>query len=137
MLKRLFDIVASIFGLLILSPFLVLLAIIVKQKHGSPILFKQIRPGKDGKPFVFFKFRSMNNEMDKEGGVLPDKDRLTSFGSFLRGTSLDELPSLFNVLRGDMSLVGPRPLLMKYIPLRTTLLKTLCFVCLLDYNSNI
>lgn len=117
MLKRLFDIVASLFGLLILSPFLILLVVIVKIKHGSPILFKQIRPGKDRKPFTFYKFRTMTNETDEEGNLLPDKDRLKSFGSFLRKTSLDELPSLFNVLRGDMSLVGPRPLLMQYLPL--------------------
>ncbi len=117
MLKRVFDILASVIGLLILSPVLFLLAIIVKLKHGSPILFKQTRPGKEGKPFTFYKFRTMTNETDEEGNLLPDKDRLKRFGSFLRKTSLDELPSLFNVLKGDMSLVGPRPLLMQYLPL--------------------
>lgn len=117
MLKRVFDILASLLGLLMLSPVLFLLAIIVKQKHGPPILFKQTRPGKDGKPFIFYKFRTMTNKTDEEGNLLPDEDRLTNFGSFLRKTSLDELPSLFNVLKGDMSLVGPRPLLMQYLPL--------------------
>lgn len=117
MLKRIFDIIASLIGLLILSPVLFLLAIFVKIKYGSPILFKQTRPGKDGKPFTFYKFRTMTNEMDENGNLLPDKDRLTGFGSFLRNTSLDELPSLFNVLKGDMSLVGPRPLLMQYLSL--------------------
>ena len=117
MLKRIFDIIASFIGLLILSPVLFLLAIIVKIKHGSPILFKQTRPGKDGKPFTFYKFRTMSNKSDEEGNLLPDQDRLTKFGTFLRKTSLDELPSLFNVLKGDMGLVGPRPLLMQYLPL--------------------
>lgn len=117
MLKRVFDIVVSLIGLLFLSPVLVLLSLFIKLEHGSPILFKQTRPGKDGKPFTFYKFRTMTNETDVEGNLLPDKDRLTSFGSFLRKTSLDELPSLFNVMRGDMSLVGPRPLLMQYLPL--------------------
>ena len=117
MLKRAFDILASLIGLLILLPLLFVLALIVKQKHGSPILFKQTRPGINGKPFTFYKFRTMTNETDQEGNLLPDKDRLTSFGSFLRKTSLDELPSLFNVIKGDMSLVGPRPLLMQYLPL--------------------
>lgn len=117
MLKRVFDLVASFIGLLILSPVLFLLAILVIIKHGSPILFKQTRPGKYGKPFTFYKFRTMTNETDEYGNLLLDKDRLTSFGSFLRKTSLDELPSLFNVIKGDMSLVGPRPLLMQYLPL--------------------
>lgn len=117
MLKRVFDIIASLIGLLILSPALLVLAIIVKQKQGFPILFKQSRPGKDGKPFKFYKFRTMTNETDEGGNLLSDKNRLTNFGSFLRKTSLDELPSLFNVLKGDMSLIGPRPLLMQYLPL--------------------
>lgn len=117
MLKRIFDIIASFIGLLILSPVLFLLAIMVRIKHGSPILFKQTRPGKDGKPFTFYKFRTMSNEADEDGNLLPDEERLTAFGTFLRKTSLDELPSLFNVLKGDMSLVGPRPLLMQYLPL--------------------
>lgn len=117
MLKRAFDILASLIGLLILLPLLFVLALIVKQKHGSPILFKQNRPGKDGKPFTFYKFRTMTNETDEDGNLLPDKDRITKFGVYLRKTSLDELPSLLNVLKGDMSLVGPRPLLMQYLPL--------------------
>jgi sugar transferase EpsL len=117
MLKRFFDIVASFIGLFIFSPLLLLMSIIVIIIHGSPIFFKQERPGKHGKPFIFYKFRTMTHEKDEEGNLLPDKDRLTSFGSFLRKTSLDELPSLFNVLKGDMSLVGPRPLLMQYLPL--------------------
>lgn len=112
-----FDIIASFIGLLILSPVLLLLAIMVRIKHGSPILFKQTRPGKDEKPFTFYKFRTMSNKSDEEGNLLPDQDRLTKFGSFLRKTSLDELPSLFNVLKGNMSFVGPRPLLMHYLPL--------------------
>jgi len=117
MLKRIFDIVASLIGLLILSPVLFLLAILVIIIHCSPIIFKQTRPGKNGKPFTFYKFRTMTNEKDEEGKLLPDKDRLTKFGNFLRKTSLDELPSLFNVIKGDMSLVGPRPLLMQYLSL--------------------
>jgi sugar transferase EpsL len=117
MLKRIFDFIASLMGLIVLSPLLVLLSFIVLLKHGSPILFKQIRPGKDGNPFTFYKFRTMINEMEEDGNLLPDKDRLTNFGSFLRKNSLDELPSLFNVIKGDMSLVGPRPLLMQYLPL--------------------
>lgn len=117
MLKSSFDIIVSIFCLLVFSPLLILLTIIVKHKHGSPILFKQTRPGKDGKSFTLYKFRTMTNETDVEGNLLSDGDRLTNFGSFLRKTSLDELPSLLNVIKGDMSLVGPRPLLMQYLPL--------------------
>lgn len=117
MLKRVFDILASLIGLLILSPLLFLLAILVKIKHGSPIYFKQTRPGKNSKQFKLYKFRTMTNETDEEENLQADKDRLTNFGSFLRKTSLDELPSLFNVIKGDMSLVGPRPLLMQYLPL--------------------
>ena len=117
MLKRVFDIVTSLIGLLILSPMLFLLAILVRIKHGSPMLFRQTRPGKGSRPFIFYKFRTMTDDTDEKGKLLPDKDRLTSFGSFLRRTSLDELPSLINVLKGDMSLVGPRPLLMQYLPL--------------------
>lgn len=94
-----------------------MLSFLVIINHGSPILFKQTRPGKCGKLFTFYKFRTMTNETDKQGNLLPDKDRLKPFGSFLRSTSLDELPSLFNVLKGDMSIVGPRPLLVQYLPL--------------------
>ena len=115
--KRYFDIIGSFFGMVILLPVYLVLSSVVKLKHGSPILFKQTRPGKEGKPFIFYKFRTMTNETDENGNLLPDQDRLTTFGNFLRKTSLDELPSLFNVLIGDMSLVGPRPLLMQYLPL--------------------
>lgn len=117
MLKRTFDIVASLLGLLILFPALLLLAFIVRLKHGAPIFFKQLRPGIKEEPFTFYKFRTMTNEVDEKGVLLPDEDRLTNFGIFLRKTSLDELPSLLNVLKGDMSLVGPRPLLVQYLPL--------------------
>ena len=117
MLKRLFDLIVSSVGLIIILPFFILLIFLVRIKMGSPIFFTQTRPGKDGKSFTFYKFRTMIDQKDEEGNLLPDKDRLTSFGSFLRKTSLDELPSLFNVITGDMSLVGPRPLLVQYLPL--------------------
>lgn len=117
MLKRFFDIIASLFGVLIFVPVYLFLGLLVIIKNGSPVLFKQTRPGKEGMPFTFYKFRTMTDEKDAEGNLLPDQDRLTKFGGFLRKTSLDELPSLFNVLKGDMSLVGPRPLLMQYLPL--------------------
>lgn len=117
MIKRLFDISIAFFALIFLMPLLILLGLIVQVKHGRPILFKQQRPGFSGNPFKFYKFRTMTNEKDHEGKLLPDANRLTPFGTFLRRTSLDELPSLINVLKGDMSLVGPRPLLMQYIPL--------------------
>ncbi|MBC8147598.1 MAG: sugar transferase [Bacteroidetes bacterium] len=116
-MKSVFDFTLSIIGLLLLSPFLLLISILVLFAFGSPILFKQNRPGLNKKPFNFYKFRTMTNEKDENGNLLPDKDRLTSFGVFLRKTSLDELPSLWNVLKGDMSFVGPRPLLMEYLPL--------------------
>lgn len=117
MFKRVFDLTVSFLALIILSPLLILLSILAILKHVKPIIFKQSRPGKGGKPFTFYKFRTMTNERSHDGYLLPDKDRLTSFGNFLRKTSLDELPSLFNVIKGDMSLVGPRPLLMNYLPL--------------------
>ena len=117
MLKRLFDIVAAIFGLLLLAPVLVIVAWQVKRKLGSPVLFRQTRPGEDSKPFLMVKFRTMLNAVDAQGNPLPDSERMTSFGQFLRSTSLDELPGLWNVLKGEMSLVGPRPLLMEYLPL--------------------
>lgn len=117
MTKRLFDFCAAAFGLLILSPVILVVAIQIRRKLGSPVLFRQIRPGKDGKPFEMIKFRTMRDAIDKEGRPLPDSERMTPFGSFLRSTSLDELPELWNVLKGDMSLVGPRPLLMEYLPL--------------------
>lgn len=117
MTKRLFDIVASIIGLLLLTPVFVYVTIQIRRKLGSPVLFRQVRPGKDGKPFEMVKFRTMRDAIDKDGSPLPDSERITSFGGFLRATSLDELPELWNVLKGDMSLVGPRPLLMEYLPL--------------------
>lgn len=117
MMKRLLDIVVSSFALALLSPLLVILSLLIRRRLGSPILFRQVRPGKDGKPFEMLKFRSMTGARAADGALLPDAERLTPFGQFLRSTSLDELPELWNVLRGDMSLVGPRPLLMEYLPL--------------------
>ncbi|MFD1731408.1 sugar transferase [Deinococcus malanensis] len=104
-------------GLLVLSVPLLVLALLVRWKLGSPVLFKQVRPGLGGQPFTMYKFRTMTAERDADGNLLPDSARLTPFGRLLRSTSLDELPELLNVLRGDMSLVGPRPLLMEYLPL--------------------
>lgn len=117
MLKRLFDIIASLCGLILLSPVIVIVAWQISRKLGSPVLFRQLRPGKDGKPFEMVKFRTMRDAVDASGNPLPDEQRMTSLGSFLRSSSLDELPGLLNVLKGDMSLVGPRPLLMEYLPL--------------------
>jgi sugar transferase EpsL len=117
MLKRIFDLTATICGLLLILPLFLFIALTVRIKIGTPIIFKQIRPGMGGKPFVFYKFRTMTNEKNVEGNLLSDAQRLTPYGIFLRKASLDELPSLINVLKGDMSLVGPRPLLMQYIPL--------------------
>lgn len=114
-IKRVFDFFGAFFGLILISPLLLILAFLVKSKHGSPILFCQTRPGLYGSPFRMYKFRTMTDERDDDGKLLPDKDRLTSFGRFLRSTSLDELPELVNVLKGEMSLVGPRPLLMEYL----------------------
>lgn len=114
-MKRVFDFVMSALGLFILSPFLLIVAILVRIKLGSPVFFKQRRPGLHGKPFQMVKFRTMTDGRDAEGELLPDSIRLTGFGRFLRSTSLDELPELWNVLKGDMSLVGPRPLLMEYL----------------------
>src|SRR5690606_14191037 len=119
MVKRLFDIVVSTFLLGILSPVMLLLAVLVRMSLGSPVIFKQVRPGLHGKPFTMYKFRTMTDARDAHGRLLPDEQRLTKLGRFLRSTSLDELPELFNVLKGDMSLVGPRPLLMEYLPLYT------------------
>lgn len=117
MLKRLIDITASGAALAVLSPVLAVTAYKVKKNLGSPVLFKQTRPGLDGKPFKMIKFRTMKDATDKDGNLLPDSERLTPFGQKLRSTSIDELPELWNVLKGDMSLVGPRPLLMEYLPL--------------------
>lgn len=116
-MKRMMDVILSLIGIIILSPFMLLIAILVKWKLGSPILFKQQRPGLNGVPFYLMKFRSMSNQKDNKGKLLPDHQRLTPFGKILRKFSLDELPQLINVLKGDLSLVGPRPLLMEYIPL--------------------
>jgi sugar transferase EpsL len=113
--KRVFDLAFTIAALLLLSPVFPLVALLVRLKLGSPVLFCQQRPGLHGQPFTILKFRTMTNARDAQGRLLPDAERGTSFGHFLRGTSLDELPELFNVLRGDMSLVGPRPLLMRYL----------------------
>lgn len=117
MLKRQFDIIVSIIALVIFSPVFLLVAYKVKKNLGSPVLFRQIRPGLNGKPFEMIKFRTMKDAVDTQGNPLPDSERLTPFGKMLRATSLDELPELWNVLKGDMSLVGPRPLLMEYLPL--------------------
>lgn len=116
-MKRLMDIFGAVIGLLLLAPVIVLLAVLVRFKLGRPVLFRQIRPGKGGKAFQMAKFRTMTDDRDANGDLLPDAARLTSFGRFLRSSSLDELPELWNVLMGDMSLVGPRPLLMEYLPL--------------------
>jgi sugar transferase EpsL len=117
--KRLFDILLSGLALLLLSPLLALLALAVLLTMGYPAIFRQMRPGLNGKPFAIYKFRTMRDEFDAEGKSLPDGQRLTRFGRFLRKTSLDELPELFNILKGEMSLVGPRPLLMRYYPYYT------------------
>jgi sugar transferase EpsL len=113
--KRAFDILSSAIGLVLLAPVLLVLAAVIRVKLGSPVLFQQQRPGINAKPFKMFKFRTMTDERDASGKLLPDSVRLTHFGSWLRATSLDELPELINVLLGDMSLIGPRPLLTQYI----------------------
>ena len=118
-MKRIFDVIVSFSVLLAFSPILLIVALLVRTKLGSPIFFTQIRPGLHGKPFKMVKFRTLTEQKDESGNYLPDADRLTSFGALLRSTSLDELPELWNVLKGDMSLVGPRPLLMEYLPLYT------------------
>lgn len=117
--KRLLDIVLSGLALIILSPFLLIVAVLVRIKLGSPVIYKQERPGKDEKIFKLFKFRSMSNATDANGKLLPDTQRLTKFGRILRATSLDELPELVNILKGDMSIVGPRPLAVVYLPYYT------------------
>ena len=119
MLKRLFDMVAAALALLLLAPALALIAWQVRCKLGSPVLFRQVRPGLHGQSFEMVKFRTMTDERGADGVLVPDAQRLTPFGRFLRASSLDELPELWNVLRGEMSLVGPRPLLMEYLPLYT------------------
>ena len=117
MIKRLCDILVSTAVLSALSPVVGIIAFNIHRKLGSPIFFRQVRPGKDGKPFEMIKFRTMRDAVDSNGRLLPDSERMTPFGSFLRSSSLDELPELWNVIKGDMSLVGPRPLLMEYLPL--------------------
>ena len=115
--KRFLDFILSLIAIVLLSPIYLIIAILVRVKLGSPVIFMQERPGKNEKIFSMYKFRSMTSEIDKEGNLLPDEVRLTPFGKKLRATSLDELPELFNILKGDMSFVGPRPLLVKYLPL--------------------
>lgn len=116
-LKRLFDFLLSLIAFIILIPIMLLISIIVCVKLGRPIIFKQKRPGKNEKIFTLYKFRTMTDEKDKDGNLLPDDERITKFGKFLRSTSLDELPELINIIKGDMSIVGPRPLLIEYLPL--------------------
>jgi len=120
-IKFFFDLFVTIIALSLLWPLLLMLSVVVRLKLGSPVLFRQQRPGHHGKPFMMYKFRTMTDARDTVGNLLPDDERLPSFGRFLRSSSLDELPELINVLKGDMSLVGPRPLLMEYLPLYSPL----------------
>jgi len=115
--KRLFDLTFALIALVLLSPIILIIAILVRVFLGTPIIFRQQRPGYKGRPFFLYKFRSMTNRLAPDGSLLPDAKRLTGFGRLLRSLSLDELPELFNILRGEMSFVGPRPLLMEYLPL--------------------
>ena len=119
-MKRLFDLTVASIALIMLATPLLVLALLIRHKLGSPVLFRQVRPGLHGRPFTMVKFRTMTDQCGVDGTLLPDAQRLTPFGRFLRTSSLDELPELWNVLRGDMSLVGPRPLLMAYLPLYTS-----------------
>jgi len=116
-IKRPMDFILSLIAIIVLSPVFLIVALLVKIKLGSPVIFKQQRPGLNEKIFTMYKFRTMTDERDENGELLPDSVRLTKFGKFLRSTSLDELPELFNILKGDMSIVGPRPLLVQYLPL--------------------
>ena len=116
-MKRLLDIIIASIALILLSPLYAFVAYKVKKNLGSPVLFRQVRPGLNGKPFEMIKFRTMKDAVDAQGNPLPDSERLTPFGKMLRATSLDEMPELWNVIKGDMSVVGPRPLLMEYLPL--------------------
>lgn len=118
-IKRCLDFILSLCGIIVLSPVLIILAVLIRVKLGSPILFHQERPGKDEKIFTLCKFRTMTDARDEKGELLPDSVRLTKFGKFLRAASLDELPELFNILKGDMSIIGPRPLLVSYLPYYT------------------
>ena len=120
MLKRLLDIIIASIALILLSPLYAFVAYKVKKNLGSPVLFRQVRPGLHGKPFEMIKFRSMKDAVDAQGNPLPDSERLTPFGKMLRSSSLDEMPELLNVIKGDMSIVGPRPLLTEYLPLYNT-----------------
>lgn len=115
--KRILDFLLSLIAIIILSPVFLIIAILVRVKLGSPVIFKQKRPGKNEKIFTLYKFRTMTDKKDEKGNLLPDEKRLTKFGKALRSTSLDELPELFNILKGDMSIIGPRPLLVEYLPL--------------------
>lgn len=117
MIKRILDITIALTALILLSPVYLIVAHKVKKNLGSPVLFRQVRPGLHGKPFEMIKFRTMKDALDTDGNPLPDSERLTPFGKMLRATSLDEMPELWNVIKGDMSIVGPRPLLMEYLPL--------------------
>lgn len=116
-LKRPLDFIVALIGLIVFSPLMIVIAILVRTKLGSPVIFKQPRPGLNEKVFALYKFRTMTDECDENGELLPDEQRLTPFGTWLRSTSLDELPELWNILKGDMSFVGPRPLLVEYLPL--------------------
>lgn len=116
-MKRIFDIIGSFTLIVVLFPLILLTGLLIRINIGSPVLFKQVRPGLNGKPFKLYKFRTMTNEKNQLGNLLPDEERLTSIGKLIRDLSLDELPQLYNVLKGDMSFVGPRPLLMEYLPL--------------------
>ena len=120
MIKRLLDIIIASIAFILLSPLYLYVAYKVKKNLGSPVLFRQVRPGLNGKPFEMIKFRTMKDAVDEQGNPLPDSERLTPFGQMLRSTSLDEMPELWNVIKGDMSIVGPRPLLMEYLPLYNT-----------------
>ena len=120
MLKRLLDIIIAAIALILLSPLYAFVAYKVKKNLGSPVLFRQVRPGLHGKPFEMIKFRTMRDALDAQGNPLPDSERLTPFGKMLRSSSLDEMPELWNVIKGDMSIVGPRPLLTEYLPLYNT-----------------
>lgn len=115
-IKRCLDFLLSLCGIIVLSPVLLVVALLVRVKLGSPVLFRQERPGRHEKIFTLYKFRTMTDERDEDGNLLPDDRRLTGFGKMLRSTSLDELPELFNILKGDMSVIGPRPLLVRYLP---------------------
>lgn len=115
--KRIMDIILSLIAIIVLSPVFLIVALLVRTRLGSPVLFKQKRPGLNEEIFIMYKFRTMTDERDDKGELLPDRIRISNFGSLLRSTSLDELPELFNILKGDMSIIGPRPLLVQYLPL--------------------